>query len=605
MGAFKSAVITEQGLALLSKVGNSTTQLNFTNIKTSSEPLTGDLASMTNIGTIKQMADTISVKHQNDASIKISAGFSNANLTVGYYVRNIGLYAMDPQEGEILYSISVADESNGTADWMPPFNGIGISSLMVDLITSVHSTSDVNITVDPTQVATVAQIVDLQEQVDDLKTHLRYEGEDVYGVEIDFASKTITRVSGAKGLTEGANFDSLAPWGGRKRCILANNGVRLAYYGETGYTESGKLTEAITVDGVEYPIGASVQVMVEQPLFYVKAVPIQTANATSGNGKQYVKGAFYISPTPKRGFSAPRAFYDDEGVLQDKIYLSAYEGCIQTLNADMSDGRYVLDDTVSVVDMNASYFRLASVANAKPASGGSNTELSRDIARHVARMRGDGWKLHNIFAMAVTQWLFMIEYASLDPQRKVGQGVCNLTNNGSTNIAVVTGATASIGNGSGIPDGGEDGKCSVTYRGEENLWGNMETWLDCVNIPANGSNYVWVTKIGTTPIDNKVAGYYRLSAPASFKNGFSSAFGIDENCPEILIPTEANGSDTFADYITQNHSTPDDIDMFGATFGGMWADGSKCGFSLTLARVPYDYDYRFGARSLYVPQSNV
>ena len=109
--------------------------------------------------------------------------------------------------------------------------------------------------------------------------------------------------------------------------------------------------------------------------------------------------------------------------------------------------------------------------------------------------------------MAVTEWLFMVEYASLDPQRKVGQGVSTFTDDGATNMAVVTGATAGIGNGSGIPDGGESGKCSVTYRGEENLWGNIWTWLDCVNILAKGVNEVWVTKIGTAPVDNTTEGY--------------------------------------------------------------------------------------------------
>lgn len=32
--------------------------------------------------------------------------------------------------------------------------------------------------------------------------------------------------------------------------------------------------------------------MVEQPVFYVKAVPVSSKNATSGKGKQYTKGRF-------------------------------------------------------------------------------------------------------------------------------------------------------------------------------------------------------------------------------------------------------------------------------------------------------------------------
>lgn len=63
----------------------------------------------------------------------------------------------------------------------------------------------------------------------------------------------------------------------------------------------------------------------EQPVFYVKAVPVSSKNATSGKGKQYTKGRFYISPTPKTGFTAPRAFYDNHGIVQDKIYDSNKE----------------------------------------------------------------------------------------------------------------------------------------------------------------------------------------------------------------------------------------------------------------------------------------
>lgn len=594
MGAFKSAVITKKGQALLAKVVAGTAKFNFTSIKTSEGVLSGDLASKTGIGTVKQTADVASVIRQNDSNVKVSASFSNANLTTGYYVRNIGLYATDPQEGEILYSISVADESTATADWMPPFNGIGVSSLMVDLVTAVSNASSVNITVDPTASATVAQIVDLQEQIDDVRSFVGYEEDNIYGVEVDFSSKKITRLAGSEHFTAGADFDALDPWGGRKRCILTDEGVRLAYRGDAGYTESGALTQAITIGETEYLIGTKVQVMVEQPIFYIKAVPVKAKNATSGKGKQYVKARFYISPTPKSGFSVPRAFYDMHGIPQDKIYLSAYEGSIYDTSAT---AQLLADEQVAdfATDM------LCSIAGAKPCSG-LTQNLTRANVRKLCNNRGEGWQSHNIFAMAVTEWLFMVEYASLDPQRKVGQGVSTFTDDGSTNMAVVTGATAGIGNGSGIPDGGESGKCSVTYRGEENLWGNIWTWLDCVNILAKGVNEVWVTKIGTAPVDNTTEGYECLDAHATHSNGYVSSFGIDPQHPEILIPTEASGSDTFADYVYQNYTYDG---FFIAILGGGWDDGSKCGFDLGLNNTSSNRYRSIGGRLLYVPQSKV
>ena len=480
---------------------------------------------------------------------------------------------------------------------MPPFNGIGVSSLMVDLVTAVSNASSVKVNVDPTAGATVAQIVNLQEEIDDVKSFVGYESSDVYGVEIDFPNRRFTRIAGAENLTAGADFDKLNPWGGRKRCILADDGTVLAYRGETGYTEAGATTVEIkkTVDGAEktYASGTKVQVMVEQPVFYVKAVPVSSKNATSGKGKQYTKGRFYISPTPKAGFTAPRAFYDNHGIVQDKIYLSAFEGCIYDTDAK----KYLTADE-QVADFATDM--LSSIAGVKPASG-LTQNLTRANVRKLCTNRGTGWESHRIFAMAVTEWLLMIEYASLDAQRKVGRGVCDFTDDGKTNMSVNTGATSGLGNGSGIdPNGGVDGKCSVSYRGEENLWGNIWTWLDKVNILAKGQNEVFVHEIGATVADDTTTGYKSLGYHWSHSNGYQSAFGIDPEHPELLIPTEASGSDVFTgNYVWQNYT------YNGAILGGGWAYGSSCGFALD-GNAASGYRFRtVGGRLLYVPQTKV
>lgn len=601
MGAFKSAVITKKGQALLAKVVAGTTKLEFTKIKISETALSGDLASLTGIGTIKQEEKVASVVRQNGANVKVSASFSNETLGAGYYVRNIGLYATDPQDGEILYSISVADESTATADWMPPFNGIGVSSLLVDLVTAVSNASNVSVTVDPSAGATVAQIVNLQEQIDDVRTFVGYEQDDVYGVEVDFANKRFTRLAGAENMTAGADFSALNPWGGRKRCIVADDGTVLAYRGETGYTEAGATTQEIIkqVDGVDktYASGTKVQVMVEQPIFYIKAVPVKAKAATSGKGKQYVKGRFYISPTPKVGFTAPKAFEDNNGILQDKIYLAAYEGCVY----DENTGIYCKDDTL-VSDFATD--KLSSIAGAKPASGKAQN-LTRANVRKLCNNRGAGWQSHNIFALSVTQWLIMVEYASMDCQSKIGKGVCNFTDDGSNNMAVVTGATAGLGNGSGIPDGGEDGKCSVSYRGEENLWGNIWTWLDLINILAKGVNEAYIYKAGSTVADDTISGYENFGAQLSHSNGYQSAFGISEEYPELLLPTESAGTSALpvGDYYYQNYTYNG---FLVAILGGRWDDGSYCGAWFLDVNSASSYRSRtLGGRLLYVPQTKV
>lgn len=599
MGAFKSAVITTKGQALLAKVVAGTTKLEFTKIKISEKELSGDLASLTGIGTIKQEEKVASVVRQNGANVKVSASFSNETLGAGYYVRNIGLYATDPQEGEILYSVSIADESTATADWMPPFNGIGVSSLLVDLVTAVSNASNVSVTVDPSAGATVAQIVNLQEQIDDVRTFVGYEQEDVYGVEVDFANNKFTRLAGAENMTAGADFSILNPWGGRKRCILADDGVVLAYRGDTGYTETGVTSTAITktVDGAEksYAANTKVQVMVEQPIFYVKVVPVKTKKATSGKGREIIKARYYISPTPKVGFKAPEAFKDNKGILQDKIYLSAFEGCVET-----SSG-YLKNDEQTA---NFATDKLSSIAGAKPASG-LTQNLTRANVRKLCNNRGAGWQSHNIYALSVTQWLILIEYASMDCQTKIGKGVCDFTDDGSTNMAVVTGATSGLGNGSGIPSGGTDGKCSVSYRGEENLWGNIWTWLDFLNILAKGVNEAYLHKAGEAVADDTVSGYENYGTQLSHQNGYQSAVGYSEKYPEVFLPTASAGSSSYpiGDYYWQNYTYNG---FLVARLGGLWYYGSYCGaWYLYVHNASSDRIRSVGGRLLYVPQTKV
>lgn len=507
--------------------------------------------------------------------------------------------ANDPQAGEILYSISVADESTATADYMPPFNGIGVSSLMVDLVTAVSNASSVKVNVDPTAGATVAQIVNLQEQIDDVKSFVGYESSDVYGVEVDFVNKKFTRLAGAENLTSGADFDKLTPWGGRKRCNLTNEGVMVAYRGETGYSEAGATSATITKGTTEYPSGTKVQTMVEQPLFYTKVVPVKSSVSSSGRGKKYDKARFYISPTPKAGFKPVDGFLDDNGILQDKIYLSAFEGSI----FDTSAGAYLKADE-QVADFATDM--LSSIAGAKAASG-LTQNLTRANVRKLCTNRGKGWKSHNIFALTATQWLILVEYASMNAQSVIGQGVSTFTDDGSTNMAVVTGATSGLGNGSGIdPNAGVDGKCSVSYRGEENLWGNIWTWLDAINIyndKASGVYNAFVKPYGECKDDTTADGYKALDFNIATGEGYISGFGYDEDHPDLFLCAEHNGASNLpvGDYYWNNN------DGFRvATLGGRWDSGARCGaWCLSLDNASSSRDRSFGGRLLYVPQTKI
>jgi len=102
-------------------------------------------------------------------------------------------------------------------------------------------------------------LAEIANEVDDFKSFVGYTDENIIGVEIDIPNNTMTRLAGAVGKTHGSDFDVFNMLGGRKRCNVADDKTVTAYYGDVGYAEDG----------------SNGQVMVEQPKFYYKTVPLQ------------------------------------------------------------------------------------------------------------------------------------------------------------------------------------------------------------------------------------------------------------------------------------------------------------------------------------------
>ncbi|WP_202946903.1 hypothetical protein, partial [Rhodanobacter thiooxydans] len=100
-----------------------------------------------------------------------------------------------------------------------------------------------------------------------------------------------------------------------------------------------KTTVEITKNSVTYPVGTIVQVMVEQPKFYYKVVPLKLEKIQDGIGYHLRKARYYVSDYPKPGFKIHPAFVRN-GVEKSKIYLSAYEASI----FDVSANAYLLND---------------------------------------------------------------------------------------------------------------------------------------------------------------------------------------------------------------------------------------------------------------------
>lgn len=162
MSQFSKLVMTEKGQALMAKMIAGTGDIEFTKVCTSSAEYQEDqLVTLTELSDIRQTSLVSGVTRTNDVTIKIEAAYSNADLTTGYYMRTIGLHAVDPDEGEILYAVTI--ETSGNC-YMPPYNGVTVTAAYIQLYTTVGNSENVSLEVDPGAYATIGQIRELDKK---------------------------------------------------------------------------------------------------------------------------------------------------------------------------------------------------------------------------------------------------------------------------------------------------------------------------------------------------------------------------------------------------------------------------------------------------------
>lgn len=463
-------------------------------------------------------------------------------------------------------------------------------------VTSKYNAFDASVTQANQEIADILALTDdvqqIADDVLDLKIFVNQPNADIFGVEVDVENKTFTRLLGAVGKTAGTDFDSVKAFGGRRRCNVTDSGVVTAYFGETGYTETGALTQQIG----SHAIGTKVQVMVEQPKFYYRTVPIKLEPISGGIGYHLRKARYYISDTPRAGFALHPAFISN-GEELDALYLSAYEGSLY----DESTASYILDDA-QVADFATD--RLSSIAGVKPISG-LTQNLSRANARLLAQKRGEGWQQQYSATAALTQLLMLIEYNTFNLQTALGAGVTNKPD-GTGNESEPTGATALLGNKSGTAKT-LNGYDAVSYRGEENPYGNIFKFVDGLNVLANGIHQAYIADNAFA--DSKKDGSYRNAGITLAKTtGYISAFGYSPTCDYLFLPSETLGNTAVpvGDYFYQNAVATDGGGWRTAYLGGLWNYATRAGaFCLLVANVFSNRNRSIGARSVYARKKAV
>lgn len=313
---------------------------------------------------------------------------------------------------------------------------------------------------------------------------------------------------------------------------------------------------------------------------------------SGGIGYHMRKARYYVSDQPKAGFKLHPLFIVN-GVENPVVYLSAYEGTLW----DNSANTYILNDD-QVADFAAD--KLSSIGNAKPISG-LTQNLTRANARTLAHNRGAGWEIQTATSAAASQILMLVEYASFNMQEKIGVGVTSKTDDGKTSMTEITGATTNLGNISGAVTN-SNGFNVVSYRGEENLWGNIWTFVDGMNINAKGIHELYVADHDFA--DSKLDGAYQNTGITLAKtNGYVSAFGYNEAFDWLFVPSETVGNSSLpvGDYFWQNNTYNG---IMIALLGASWDYGLYAGpFCWSVSNAPSDRTRDIGARPVYFPRT--
>lgn len=142
--------LTNKGNALQIKVEAGKCKLNITKLKLGSGTASGDIVNLTDLVQVEQTVPISKIEVVDDYTCRITGLVTNQGLNKTYYIREIGLYAQDPDDGEILYLVAV----DKNPDVMPADNYQMIISQEFNIDVVVSNVDSVNVTSQPVHLIT-------------------------------------------------------------------------------------------------------------------------------------------------------------------------------------------------------------------------------------------------------------------------------------------------------------------------------------------------------------------------------------------------------------------------------------------------------------------
>ena len=238
--------LTNKGNALQIKVEAGKCKLDITKLKLGSGTASGDIVNSTDLVKVEQTVPISKIEVIDDYTCRITGLVTNQGLNKTYYIREIGLYAQDPDDGEILYLVAV----DKNPDVMPADNYQMIISQEFNIDVVVSNVDSVNVTSQPVHLVTSDEV---DEKIEEHNTSANPH-ENIFKRVLITEAKTAANTTDWNTLTEsrtykisGATFaaDKHQPIGaaGTGELVVLKNGddtiVQIYYANSAAYDKAG------------------------------------------------------------------------------------------------------------------------------------------------------------------------------------------------------------------------------------------------------------------------------------------------------------------------------------------------------------------------------
>lgn len=579
--SFGPLQLTTKGHRLLAKAQTGV-PLNLT------RPVIGDgyLAEGQNVLTLTELVNEIPSHQTGTQATSATADLTRKNVIgngtiaiyirikngdTAFYLREIGLMAEDPDEGEILYAYSTAGDS---ANSLPAFDGTAhvIRNLCYPLITTNSDNVNVNITL-PAEIT----YDEFQEEFSKVDKRL------------DVIENVVFDDEYGMRWTTGASAPEV------ERCIRRNGTLLIG--ANTGLTFSVNSDGSFASSYSELPIWGEIerimlkgQVMVRIPKYYIKREVTGDYTYT------------WVCKKKKAGYRCAAIFLQADGTENDYYYVGAYESTNDALGVSASGKKYDSEE--------------------KPYSTGWTITEYRNAAKAI----GDGWGITPMAEVGdLWQVLLPIEFGTRDVQ-SVAAGVCAIVDppvdDNFPDVKYRTGMCDKVKNLHGIikicenspansvsqnynyneQTGLNCGANPWVWHGIENPYGCVGKWIDGLTL----YNQQWYTSNDREVFaTNTVEGYKQLTytppeGAIDINYGYVKALSSFTNAPYCQLPTEF--TDTEYTYFSDEFYYGTGNGYLYGSFGGDFCHNLLAGVWCVFIEYASTYrDSNVGSRLSYSP----